>query len=109
MTINRAIQAVLAVHEDQIAFHQFYVVLCNYLYRRQTFFNEYLFLFVVRALAVSGSLPCPLSFKYASCISLSTLYGHTYSKNMDQPGKVANPARGQLNRENQYFLVRVRA
>ena len=24
------------------------------------------------------------------------LYGHTYSKSMDQPGKVANPARGQL-------------
>ena len=28
------------------------------------------------------------------------MYGHTYSKSMDQPGKVANPARGQLNREN---------
>ena len=28
---------------------------------------------------------------------------------MDQPGtKVANPARGQLNRENKYFPVRVR-
>ena len=37
------------------------------------------------------------------------MYGHTYSKSMDQPGKVANPARGQLNRENEYFLVRVRA
>ena len=24
----------------------------------------------------------------------------TYSKSMDQPGKVANPARGQLNRKN---------
>ena len=23
---------------------------------------------------------------------------------MDQPGKVANPARGQLNRENEYFI-----
>ena len=34
---------------------------------------------------------------------------HTYSKNMDQPGKVANLARGQLNRENEYFPVRVRA
>ena len=29
-----------------------------------------------------------------------------YSKSMDQPGKVANPARGQLNRENEYFPVR---
>ena len=27
------------------------------------------------------------------------MYGHTYSKSIDQPGKVANPARGQLNRE----------
>ena len=26
------------------------------------------------------------------------MYGYTYSKSMDQPGKVANPARGQLNR-----------
>ena len=34
--------------------------------------------------------------------------GHTnYSKSMDQPGKVANPARGQLKRENGYFPVRV--
>ena len=30
-----------------------------------------------------------------------------YSKDMDQPGKVANPVRGQLNRENEYFAVRV--
>ena len=37
------------------------------------------------------------------------MYGHTYSKGMDQPGKVANPAHGQLNRENEYFLVRVLA
>ena len=28
---------------------------------------------------------------------------------MDQPGKVANPARGQLNRENEYSSVPVRA
>ena len=33
----------------------------------------------------------------------------TYSKSMDQPGKVANPARGQLNRENEYSRVPVRA
>ena len=38
------------------------------------------------------------------------MYGHTYSKNStDQPGKVANPARGQLNRENEYFPLPVRA
>ena len=28
---------------------------------------------------------------------------------MDQPGKVANPARGQLSRGNEYFPVPVRA
>ena len=27
------------------------------------------------------------------------MYGDTYSKSMEQPGKVANPDRGQLNRE----------
>ena len=27
------------------------------------------------------------------------MYGHKYSYSMDQPDKVANPARGQLNRE----------
>ena len=37
------------------------------------------------------------------------MYGHTYSKSMDQPGKVANLARGQLNRKNEYSPVRVRA
>ena len=31
---------------------------------------------------------------------ITEMYGPTYSKSMDQPGKVANPARGQLNREN---------
>ena len=28
------------------------------------------------------------------------MYGHTYSKVIDQPGKVVKPARGQLNRKN---------
>ena len=31
------------------------------------------------------------------------------SKGKDQPGKVANSARGQLNRENVFFPVPVRA
>ena len=42
------------------------------------------------------------------CIIHVCTYGHTYSESMDQPGKVANPARGQLNRENEYSPVRVR-
>ena len=34
------------------------------------------------------------------------MYGHTYSKSMDQPGKAANPARGQLNRKNEFYNQR---
>ena len=33
----------------------------------------------------------------------------THRKSMDQPGKVANPARGQLNTVNEYFPVPVGA
>ena len=33
------------------------------------------------------------------------VWSHIYQGYMDQPGKVANPARGQLNKENQYFPV----
>ena len=37
----------------------------------------------------------------------AVLYGHTYSKSTDQPGiEVVNPARGQLNRENECFPLR---
>ena len=36
--------------------------------------------------------------------SIRILYGHTYSKGKDQPGEIiANPARGQLNRENEHY------
>ena len=41
------------------------------------------------------------------------MYGHTYSKTMDQPGMAANPARGQMNREKvdmeayRYFCCRL--
>ena len=36
------------------------------------------------------------------------MYGHAYSKSMDQPSKVANPARGQLNRETIFPCPRSR-
>ena len=32
------------------------------------------------------------------------MYGHHIQQEKSQPGKVANPARGQLNRENKYFI-----
>ena len=40
-----------------------------------------------------------------------SMYGHhiDYSKSKDQPGKVANTARGQLNKKSEFFPVRVRA
>ena len=31
------------------------------------------------------------------------------SNSMNQPGKAANPARGQLNRENEYFNISLSA
>ena len=37
------------------------------------------------------------------------MYGHHICQSVDQPGKVTNSARGQLNRENEYFSVPVRA
>ena len=37
------------------------------------------------------------------------IYGHHFIQSIDQPGKVDNPARGQLNTENEYFPVSVRA
>ena len=33
-----------------------------------------------------------------------SMFGHTYSKSMVQPGKVANPARSQLNRKKIIIL-----
>ena len=37
------------------------------------------------------------------------MYGHRTKQSVDQPGKVANPVRGQLNRENEHFPVPVHA
>ena len=37
------------------------------------------------------------------------MYDHLIQQSMDQPGKVVNLARGQLNRENEYYPVPVRA
>ena len=43
----------------------------------------------------------PLVSYFTGRYSIVCLYGHTCSNGKDQPGKVANPARGQLNREHQ--------
>ena len=36
------------------------------------------------------------------------MYSHTHSKSMDQSKEAANPAHGQLNREDELFPVPVR-
>ena len=63
--------------------------------------------------------PCPVVMAIHINTALQTyccsytymhVWSHIYSKSMDQPVKVANPARGQLNGENEHFPgVRVRA
>ena len=42
-------------------------------------------------------------------LKVPAMCSHNFSQRMDEPGKVANPARGQLNRENGNFPVPVRA
>ena len=53
-------------------------------------------LFVFRARA-----HCMVTYKYT--------HAHCSKRSMDQPSKIANPARGQLYKGNEYFPVRVRA
>ena len=62
------------------------------------------FLLVVNRLGPNHAV-CTILFNRSS-----SLYGHTYNKSsMDQSGKVANTARSQLDRENEYFPAGVRA
>ena len=50
-----------------------------------------------------------LSFSIGNnvCMCVCMYVTHTYSKSIDQPCKVANPARGQLN--NEYFNISLSA
>ena len=50
----------------------------------------------------------PVTSHVMSCMYVC-VNGHTYCKSKGQPGKVANPARGQQNRENEYFPVPIHA
>ena len=43
------------------------------------------------------------------CMYVVCMYGQARVCCLYQPGKVDNPGRGQLSRENGYFPVRVRA
>ena len=54
--------------------------------------------------------PLPGIFKQVILITMYVcMYCHHIYQSMNQPGKVANPARGQLNRENEHSPVPVRA
>ena len=41
------------------------------------------------------------------CMYVCMYVWSSHKQGMDQPGKVANPSRGQLNRENEYSSVPV--
>ena len=85
------------------------------------FFNTYFFrlsseicaqncFFLVLMLAHMLAFFRPLCSIYARFrLSAVCMYDHHIQQSMDQPGKVANPTRGQLNRENKYSPVPVRA
>ena len=51
----------------------------------------------------TGSLVLKLLCTGGQFLSWSCPIHVYFSKSMDQPSKVNNPARGQLNRENEYF------
>ena len=74
-------------------FLYFFVLFCTFLYFFVLFCTVlYFFVFIFKLYFV----PATSTTIYGAVC----MYGHTYSKSMDQPGKAASPARGQLNREN---------
>ena len=57
------------------------------------------------------ALVLPRAYQWYLCVSIRVVCMYVWSSHTastDQPGKVANPARGQLNRENEYSPVPVR-
>ena len=55
----------------------------------------------------TGSTPAFPATHHAAQREVRVCMLITFSKSKDQPGKVASPARGQLNRENEYFPLLV--
>ena len=56
-----------------------------------------------------NALSCKIAYVYWNKFQNMRYACHTYNKGKDKPDKVANPARGQLNKENGYFPIPVRA
>ena len=82
-----------------------------YMVIRVRSFFEYIFESVSRTFDTLGAdeetnVRCNMVHQPSSFDGMPTaeyhvcMCGHTYGKSMDQLGKVVNPARGQLNREN---------
>ena len=61
------------------------------------------------SMSAPGRAPCVRVCMCVCVLMYVCIYDHTYLKSMGQPGKVAHPARGQLNRKNDYSPVPVRA
>ena len=57
----------------------------------------------------TGSTPASSATYHAAQREVRACMLITFSKSKDQPGKVASPAHGQLNRENKYFPLLVYA
>ena len=74
---------------------------------------------VLKSVPVTGAAILQVTMDQLMCTSLFPhpllvcmyvrMYGHHVKQSMDQPGKVANPVRGQLNREDEYSPVSVHA
>ena len=74
-----------------------------------TYYLDYWFIGTVKFLVIVKKYHTAVTmFSYGIALGLQLVsYGNTYSNSMDQPGKIANSARGQLNKEIKYFHVRV--
>ena len=59
--------------------------------------------------AKAGFKTAAILLRINNCMYVCTVITSMVSKSKDQPGKVASPARCQLNSEDEYFPVPVRA
>ena len=67
-------------------------------------------LYVGKVRAHKGFVRCEPTRALCFCAGRYTdelMGGSPYSKSKDQPGKLAHPARGQLNKKNEFLLVLV--
>ena len=82
----------------------------NYTHIHQHEAIEYIYIYILTQSLSKNSRDrvSPLSCMIRGFRNVCMVFTY-YSKGKDQPGKVANPARGQLNRKNVFSPVPVRA